>query len=199
MPAPQPVRIAVFASGTGSNFKAIHAHLQTQGRQSIAIINLCVSHNPNAPALDYARSNDIRTLVVDKMIFHSKESIVPQLKENQVDLVVCAGFMWLIPEILVHAFDDRIINVHPALLPQFGGKGMYGMHVHEAVKNAGVLHTGITIHKVNARYDEGDILFQASCQLNEADSVQEIAHKVHALEHIYYPLVVEDMARKLQN
>jgi phosphoribosylglycinamide formyltransferase-1 len=113
------------------------------------------------------------------------------LKEAEITHIVLAGFLWMIPINLIRNYPDRIINIHPALLPKFGGKGMYGIKVHEAVKAAGDSETGITIHEVNAHYDEGKILFQQKCSLEKSDSPQQIAHKVQQLEHQHYPAVIE--------
>lgn len=188
-----PIRLAVFASGGGSNFRNIYQYFHISGLASEqAEIVLCVSHNKNALVCQFANEKGIPVLLVDRMIFYNEASILPQLKEYGIDYLILAGFMWLIPDSLLSAYQDRILNIHPALLPKFGGKGMYGMKVHEAVWNEKPDRTGITIHRVNENYDEGAILFQASIQLNGRESVEEIAQNVLRLEHQYYPLIIDD-------
>jgi len=128
--------------------------------------------------------------------FRETEEVLNWLKERKVTHLVLAGFMWLVPDYLIKAFQGKIINIHPALLPKYGGKGMYGMHVHEAVKATGEKETGITIHEVNERYDEGKILFQAKSQLDSTDTPEQIAQKVHRLEYAHYPQVIEEWIMK---
>lgn len=153
-------------------------------------VTLLLSNNPNAYALERARRFHVPTRVFSRQEFQNG-TVLQWLGEAGVTHIVLAGFLWLIPENLVSAFRDRIVNIHPALLPKYGGKGMYGSKVHEAVKAAGDTQTGITIHLVNERYDEGRILFQASCPVTPADTPESIAEKVHALEHRHFPSVIE--------
>lgn len=131
--------------------------------------------------------------VVDRADFYGSEQVLTVLREHEIDFVVLAGFLWLVPAYLVRAYWRRMVNIHPALLPAYGGKGMYGMHVHEAVKAAGERETGITIHYVNERYDEGDVIFQARCPVSPDDTPADIARKVQALEHEHYPRVLEHL------
>lgn len=181
-------RIAIFASGSGTNaeelFKYFHHH------PSIEIV-LLLSNNPEAYALQRAKNHGVPMRVFDRKQFRESTVVLDWLQEYGVTHVVLAGFMWLVPTYMVHAYPDAIVNIHPALLPKFGGKGMYGMHVHEAVKNAGEKETGITIHLVNERYDEGKTLFQASCEVLPADTPEAIASRVHELEYAHYPRVIE--------
>ena len=150
-----------------------------------------MSNNPEAYALTRAKKFGVETKVFNRIQFRESEEVIEWLKEAKVTHIVLAGFLWLVPQHLVKAFRDRIINIHPALLPKYGGKGMYGMKVHEAVKAAGETETGITIHKVNERYDEGLILFQTTCEVSPLDTPDQIAEKIHRLEHAHYPKVIE--------
>ena len=182
--------IAIFASGTGSNAKKIIDYFKHHTNISVSLI---VSNKPNAPVLNIARENGIPTLVIDREYFYHSEDILKKFNEYLVDYVVLAGFLWLVPAYLVKAYEQRMVNIHPALLPKYGGKGMYGMKVHEAVRQAGDKETGITIHYVNEQYDDGDVVFQASCEVESADTPQTIAGKVHQLEHRYFPKVIEKL------
>ncbi|TXI69096.1 MAG: phosphoribosylglycinamide formyltransferase [Cyclobacteriaceae bacterium] len=181
-------RIAIFISGGGSNAEKIINHFQNH--QSIKVV-LLLSNNPDAYGLQRAARYNIATLVFNKMQFRESDEIVSVLKAAGVTHIVLAGFLWLIPQNLIEAFPGRIINIHPALLPKFGGKGMYGMRVHEAVHEAGENETGITIHEVNAHYDEGKVLAQQKCRIEKSDSPEQIAAKVQHLEHQYYPMIIE--------
>ena len=181
-------RIAIFISGGGSNAEKIINHFQNH--ESIKVV-LLLSNNPDAYGLQRAARYNIATLVFNKMQFRESDEIVSVLKAAGVTHIVLAGFLWLIPQNLIEAFPGRIINIHPALLPKFGGKGMYGMRVHEAVHEAGENETGITIHEVNAHYDEGKVLAQQKCRIEKSDSPEQIATKVQHLEHQYYPMVIE--------
>lgn len=182
-------RIAIFASGNGSNAEEIITHFKDH--EDIKVVAL-LSNNPDAFALERAKKFGIRTFVFERKQFREKQEVLHWLTNKRVSHVVLAGFMWLIPHYLVQAYPDKIINLHPALLPKFGGKGMYGMHVHEAVKKAGETETGITIHLVNEKYDEGRIVFQARCAIEPQLTAQQIADKVHELEYRHYPQVIED-------
>jgi len=153
-------------------------------------IAMLLSNNSMALALERAKKFDVPCNVFERHQFQDGE-VLSWLNEQEVSHLVLAGFLWLLPERLIQAFPNKIINIHPSLLPKFGGKGMYGMKVHEAVKAAGEYETGITIHIVNARYDEGKILRQTSCKIEPMDSPQEIAAKVNALEYINYPKTIE--------
>lgn len=181
-------RIAIFASGSGTNAEEILKHFQKH--DTIEVVTL-LSNNPQAFALERAKKFNVPTFVFTRSQFRESDDVINYLRERRVTHIVLAGFMWLVPINLVQAFPKRIVNIHPALLPQFGGKGMYGMHVHEAVKTAGEIETGITIHEVNEKYDEGMILFQAKCDINPSDTPDQIASKVHALEYQHYPRVIE--------
>jgi phosphoribosylglycinamide formyltransferase 1 len=184
----KPFRIAIFASGSGTNAEEIFKYFKTN--PSIEVVGL-LSNNPEAYALQRAKNYGVATFTFTRSQFRETTEVVDWLKERKVTHIVLAGFMWLIPHYLIQAFPDKIVNIHPALLPKFGGKGMYGMHVHEAVKTAGETETGITIHLVNEQYDEGRVLFQATCEIFQSDTANDIAAKVHTLEYRHYPPVIE--------
>lgn len=181
-------RLAIFASGTGSNAEEIIKYFEYH--PSIEV-KLLLSNNSKAPVLQRAEKFRIKTQTFTRIQFASSYEILSLLKEHEITHLVLAGFMWLVPDYLTHNFSGKIINIHPALLPKFGGKGMYGMFVHEAVKASAETETGITIHEVNEHYDEGKIVFQATCGIDETDTPQSIAVKVQQLEHMHYPKVIE--------
>lgn len=182
--------IAIFASGAGSNARKIIEYFQ--GHESVRIA-LVVSNRKEAGVLGIAREYGIPTYVTGRAAFYETEELLAVLTGCRIDFVVLAGFLWLIPPYLVQKYRGRMINIHPALLPKYGGQGMYGMHVHEAVKAAGEQESGITIHYVNEHYDEGDSVFQASCALDPGDTPAEIAHKVQLLEHQHFAPVIEKL------
>ena len=184
-------RIAIFASGSGSNAEAI-AHYLTD--RTDVEISLILTNNPEAGVIQRARRLHIPVVVFDRKTFYNSDRIIELLLNQKIDLVVLAGFMMLIPEKLVQTFPRRILNIHPALLPKYGGKGMYGHFVHEAVVAAGEAESGITIHFVNEVYDEGEIIFQATCALSPTDTPDDVARKVQVLEHEHFPRVVEQVA-----
>lgn len=181
-------RICIFASGSGTNAEAIIKYFQ---HHSSIKVELILSNNPTAAVLEKAKKANVESVVLTKSQFSESDEVVQLLQAHGITHLVLAGFLLLIPKNLIAAFPNKIINIHPALLPKFGGKGMYGLKVHEAVKKAGEKETGITIHEVNEKYDEGKILFQASCEVLPSDTPQQIAAKVQALEHENYPRVVE--------
>jgi phosphoribosylglycinamide formyltransferase-1 len=185
-------RIAIFASGSGSNAENI---IQTFQNETDLEVVLILTNNPEAGVIQRAHRLKTPVLVFGRKQF--KEEIVEILQERKIDWVILAGFLWLIPESLIHAFPDRIINVHPALLPAYGGKGMWGHHVHEAVVAHKEVETGITIHYVNEHYDEGKIIFQAKCPLTAEDTPATVAAKVHELEYLHFPAVIAEEIRKV--
>lgn len=188
------IRIGIFASGNGSNAEQIINHFKDN---KLVEVGLILSNNSKAYVLERAKNHEIPFLTFSRDQFNNSEYVVNHLKENKIDFIVLAGFLWLIPTNLIDAYPKHIVNIHPALLPKYGGKGMYGDNVHRAVKNAGESESGITIHWVNEKYDEGQIIFQAKCELNEADTPDSIAAKVHTLEYKYYPPVIEDVLKDL--
>ena len=190
------LRVGVLVSGGGTNLQAIMDAVDS-GKITNAEISLVVSNNPGAYALNRAESRGIPAKCISPKTFENREefhkALLLELQENKIDLVVLAGFLVRVPDLLLHAYPDKIINIHPALLPKFGGKGMYGDRVHEAVVAAGETESGITIHYINEHYDEGAIIFQASCPVLPSDTPDEVAAKVHALEYAHYPHVIESL------
>jgi phosphoribosylglycinamide formyltransferase 1 len=182
-------RLAVFASGNGSNAEEIFKYFK---KHPAIEVGLLLSNRPEAFALQRAQNHGIKTVVFNRQEFLEGTTLRMHLGNEGITHIVLAGFLWLIPDYLLKSYPDRIINIHPALLPKYGGKGMYGSKVHEAVKAARDLETGITIHLVNERYDEGKVLFQGRCSITENHSPDEIAACVHKLEHEHYPPVIEN-------
>ena len=154
-------------------------------------VSLVVCNKKEAGVLEYASNYHVPFLLIDKVNFFSGDGYVSHLKDANIDFIVLAGFLWKIPQALVEAYPNKIINIHPALLPNFGGKGMYGANVHEAVINSGQVKSGITIHYVDEKYDNGDVIFQAYCNIDENDNASTLAEKIHLLEHKFFSLVVE--------
>lgn len=197
-------RIALFASGSGSNAENIARYFAGNGEVEVSLL---LTNNPKAGVIDRVRpvrqgggvagSLHIPVLLFDQPTFYETDRITQILLRQGIDLIVLAGFMWLMPAKLVRAFPNRIINIHPALLPKYGGKGMYGHFVHEAVVAAGETESGITIHYVNERYDEGQLIFQASCPVLPTDTPEDVARNVQALEYAHYPRVVADVLARL--
>ena len=183
-------QIAIFASGAGSNAKKIIEHFAGHTFIKVALI---VCNKETAGVIAIAAENKIETLIIEREEFFRGGSYVDFLKIRGVDFIVLAGFLWKIPKALIKAYPLGIINIHPALLPDFGGKGMYGNKVHEAVIAAGKKESGITIHYVDEHYDEGDIIFQATCAIDENDNAHTLAIKVHSLEYLNYPKVIEKL------
>jgi phosphoribosylglycinamide formyltransferase-1 len=186
-------RIAIFASGNGSNAEEIIKYFQSHSSIEVALL---LSNNSGAMVLERAARFNISTKVFTKSQFRESDEVIQWLKESHITHVVLAGFLWLVPKNLIHAYPGKIVNIHPALLPKFGGKGMYGLKVHEAVKLSGEKETGITIHSIDEKYDEGEVLFQISCEVLSADTPQEIAAKVNQLEYKHYPMVIEEWILK---
>lgn len=181
-------RIAIFASGTGSNAQKILAHFKTSPNIQVALI---VSNKPNAGVLNFAKEFDTPSLIIDRERFLKGDGYVPELQAAKIDWIILAGFLWKIPVSLLNQWEKRIINIHPALLPNYGGKGMYGEAVHQAVLAAKEKESGITIHYVDEQYDHGATIFQATCPVLPTDNAASLAKKIHALEHLHYPLIIE--------
>ena len=186
--------IAILASGAGSNAQKILEHFSD--RMDIAV-RLIVSNKQEAGVLNIAKVASIDTFVVTRDLFYTKTDLLVELDKRNIDFIVLAGFLWLIPPYLIQHYPNRIINIHPALLPKYGGKGMYGHFVHEAVHSAKETHSGITIHYVNEKYDEGSIVFQERCEILPSDQPVDIARKVQVLEHSYYPTVIDQLVSSL--
>jgi len=190
-----PINVAIFASGAGSNAQKIIDYFRNSSSVEISLI---VCNKKKAGVLLIAEKENIPALVIEKEKFFSGDGYLDELASRKIGFIVLAGFLWKIPEALIRAFPKRIINIHPALLPGYGGKGMYGNYVHEAVINAREKESGITIHYVDERYDNGDIILQVKCPVLEGDTAESLAHRIHALEHANYPVVIEDLLKKLQ-
>ncbi len=186
-------KIAIFASGTGTNAQKIIDHFRTHPEIEVSLI---VSNKPGAGVLNIAAAENIPYLVIDREKFFRGNAYADELKSMGIQLIVLAGFLWKIPAALIHAFPEAIINIHPALLPKYGGKGMYGHFVHDAVIASGDTETGITIHLVDEIYDHGKNIFQARVPISADDSASSIARKVQVLEHEYYPLVIESLLQE---
>ena len=184
------LKIALFASGSGSNAENIVHYFSHNPGFSFPLI---ISNKPDAFIHSRAKQLNIPSFTFSREDFNDGEKILSLLKLYNIDCIVLAGFLLKIPQSLILAFPQKIINIHPALLPKHGGKGMYGMKVHQAVSEAGDTESGITIHYVNSNYDEGNIVFQAKCPVHPTDTADMIAEKVHVLEYEYYPRVIEDL------
>jgi phosphoribosylglycinamide formyltransferase-1 len=180
--------IAIFASGTGSNARRIIDYFAAHPQIRVAMV---LTNNPKALVTEVARQSGIPVRVFNREEFYQSDQVLQTLQQHQIQWVILAGFLWLVPDNLIQHYSNRMINIHPALLPKFGGKGMYGMRVHQAVIENKETHTGITIHLVNEKYDEGEVLFQASCLVNPADTPEDVARKVQILEHAHFPEVIE--------
>ena len=187
--------IAIFASGTGSNAQKIINYFNTN---NTAKIELVVCNKEGAGVLDIAKKYTIDTLLIEKDKFFNTDIYIRELQKRGIRLIVLAGFLWKVTSLLINAYPNRIVNIHPALLPKYGGKGMYGNRVHETVIAAGDKESGITIHYVDELYDHGNIIFQATCKIDEKDTPGSLAEKIHLLEHQHYPTVV-DKILKMQN
>ena len=188
-------RIAIFASGSGSNAQKLMEHFKRNTEVEVALV---LTNNADAYVLQRADSFEIPSHIFDKHEFYKTENVIDLLKNLDIDLIVLAGFLWLIPQNLLQEYPGRIINIHPAILPKFGGKGMYGDHVHKAVMAAGELEGGITIHYVNENYDEGEYIYQAKYRIDKGDNLEMVKFKGQQLEHLHYPRIVESIIKKIK-
>jgi formyltetrahydrofolate-dependent phosphoribosylglycinamide formyltransferase len=185
-------RVAVFASGAGSNAQKIIDYFRNNNAVHISLI---VCNNPQAGVLNIAAAEKIPSLIIQKKRFYEVDAYLPELESHQINFIVLAGFLLKVPPLLINRFPNKIINIHPALLPKYGGKGMYGAKVHEAVIAAGEKESGITIHYVDELYDHGNIILQARCTIDENETPATLAHKIHLLEHKHYPAVIEQLMK----
>lgn len=183
-------KLAVFASGTGSNAQKIINSFRNHPSVQVAVI---VSNNPLAGVLNIAKAANIPYILIEREAFYRDYTYVHELKENNIDFIVLAGFLWKVPPALIQSYPKKIINIHPSLLPKFGGKGMYGRFVHQAVLDAKEPESGITIHYVDEWYDHGSIIFQARCPVGKEDTPETLAQRVHELEHRHYSRVIEQL------
>lgn len=186
-------KIALFASGSGTNVENIIHFFELKPDIEISCI-FC--NRPDAGVLNRAKRLNIKSIIFNRTQFYDTGEVMDHLINLNPDLIVLAGFLWILPSQMTNAFRNRIINIHPALLPKYGGKGMYGKKVHQAVINSGDTESGITIHHVNENYDEGNIIFQAHCPVDKNDTSESLAAKIHDLEYKHFPLIIEQMLRK---
>ena len=183
------LKIAIFLSGSGSNARNICTYFQNHEKIEVALL---LSNKENSGAKAIGEDFEIPYFIFTREQFYHTNEVISKLEQNKISTLVLAGFLWLIPENLLEKYPNQIINIHPALLPNYGGKGMHGMHVHEAVFTNKEKESGITIHLCNEKYDEGRILFQKSVAIDEHDTPETIQQKVLQLEHTYFPKAIED-------
>lgn len=188
-------RLAIFASGSGSNAEQITNYFHNKGGE--VTVELILTNKPKAYVLERAKKLEIEAKVFDRNAFYKSDEIVNLLRSKKIDLVVLAGFLWLVPENLISAFPNRIVNIHPALLPKYGGKGMYGENVHKAVVANKEKETGITIHLVDEVYDNGAILTQEKCTVLATDTPDQVAEKIHKLEYQHFPKTIEEYLSRI--
>jgi phosphoribosylglycinamide formyltransferase-1 len=189
---PLQKNLVIFASGAGSNAQNIINYYRENHRIKIALI---VCNNPKAGVIDIAAKEKIPILMITKNEF-LQTGYLQNIQEYHPDLIILAGFLWKLPEVLIASFPQKIINIHPALLPAHGGKGMYGDRVHSAVISAKEKQSGITIHYVDEKYDNGKIIFQTKCSLDANETAESLAQKIHKLEHQYFPLVIDKLLKE---
>jgi len=187
-------RIAIFASGSGSNAQKIMEHFKYHDYVEVSLV---LSNNPDAYVLQRADNFEVPTHVFDRHEFYETDEVVKLLEKLKIDLIVLAGFLWLVPANLLRKFPNKIINIHPALLPAYGGKGMYGDRVHQAVLDAHEEESGITIHFANEHFDEGEIIYQARFRIEPGDTLEIIKFKGQQLEHLHYPKIIENLLKKM--
>jgi phosphoribosylglycinamide formyltransferase-1 len=187
-------KIAIFASGSGSNAQAIIEYL-LQG--SLARVDCILSNKSDAYVLTRAKKLNIDTFLFTRQDLYESDIVLNVLKYRKIDFIVLAGFLWLVPENLIRHYPKKIINIHPALLPKYGGKGMFGMKVHKAVIDNKEKESGISIHYVNENYDEGNTIYQAKCEVEIGETTESLALKIHALEYKYFPVVIEKLVAEL--
>ena len=186
-------RIVIFASGSGTNAENLIKFFHNSDNVSVIQV---LTNNPHAKVLERAKKLKVSALSFGRIAFSKTDDVLNVLRASKPDLIVLAGFLWKFPENILNEFPNKVINVHPALLPKYGGKGMYGMHVHEAVVANNETETGITIHYVNEHYDEGATIFQAKCDVSSTDNANDVAAKIHELEMEHFPKVVEKLLLK---
>lgn len=186
------INLAIFASGAGSNAQKIIEHFANDPYVKVLLV---VSNKPKAGVITIAQNHDIDTLVIDKERFFKGDGYIPELNKYHINKIILAGFLWKIPDVIIKTWPDAIINIHPALLPKYGGKGMYGNYVHEAVIAHHEKESGITIHYVDEIYDHGRIIMQARCPVLENDTAESLAQKIHQLEHFHYPVTIEEIIK----
>lgn len=187
-------RVAIFASGSGTNAQQIAEYFKANNAADVAMI---LTNNPTAYVIKRARKLGIPCKIFNKKQLAETGEVLTWLSEANIDLVVLAGFLWLMPEQIIKAYPEKIVNIHPALLPKFGGKGMYGSRVHQAVIDAGETESGITIHLVDEAYDRGKIIFQAKCEVTGDDTAESLAAKIHQLEYAHFPVIIHQLLNEV--
>ncbi|PIY02780.1 MAG: phosphoribosylglycinamide formyltransferase [Bacteroidetes bacterium CG_4_10_14_3_um_filter_31_20] len=187
-------KIAVFASGSGTNAENIIKHFKSNNN---IIVSIIFTNNQKAGVIERANRLNVPVSIFSKEDFYQNGKVSEMLKNNKIDFIVLSGFLWLVPINIIENFKMKIINIHPALLPKYGGKGMYGEKVHKTIIENGEKESGITIHYVNNKYDDGDIIFQAKCIIETHDTAESLANKIHKLEYEFYPKVIEKTIEKL--
>lgn len=189
----EKINLAVFASGSGTNAENIALYFQNHPHVDVKVI---LTNNSKAGVIKRAEALNINTEIFNRQDFYQTNRLVSLLEEYKVDWLILAGFLWLVPENLIQRYANRIVNIHPALLPKYGGKGMYGQHVHNAVIENREVESGITIHTIDEVYDRGKIVFQASCPVKPGDDAETLARRIHQLEYEHYPKVIENLVSR---
>lgn len=187
------IKVAIFASGAGTNAENIIKYFCNNKEINISFI---FTNNENAGIIKRAEMLKIPVVIFSKEDFHQNDKVLNFLKKENIDFIILAGFLWIVPSLIVKNFKNKIINIHPALLPKYGGKGMYGENVHKKVIENGETESGITIHFVNEKYDDGDIIFQTKCKVEKNDTHESLANKIHKLEYKFYPLIIDETIEK---
>jgi phosphoribosylglycinamide formyltransferase-1 len=187
-------KIAIFASGNGSNAENIINYFSNKNTAKVCLV---LSNKRQASVLKRAEQHKVKTIFFDRDDFYSTGKVLQDLIGNNIEFIVLAGFLWLVPENIIDIYPGKIINIHPALLPSYGGRGMYGTSVHKAVISNHESESGITIHFVNKQYDEGDIIFQEKCRVDPTDTAESLAEKIHALEYLHFPRIIEKLIKDL--
>ena len=188
------INVAVFASGSGTNAENIIKYF---ANNKFVRIQCVFTNNAEAGVIQRCGMLNVPCYIFSKPEFENKDGIIHKLKEEKINFIVLAGFLWLIPKDVINNFKDRIINIHPALLPSYGGRGFFGKNVHQSVIDSGDIVSGITIHHVNEKFDEGKIIFQAACHVSKDETVNSLANKIHKLEYTYFPVVIEKLITRL--
>ena len=186
--------IAIFASGSGTNAENIIRFFRSG---TIGRVQTVLTNRKDAGVIERCQAHGTEVIVFNREQFYHSNEVLELLFERDIDFIVLAGFLWFVPDYMTESFENKIINIHPALLPKYGGKGMYGMHVHRSVIEAGEKQSGISIHYVNRAYDEGDVIFQASCVVEADDTPDSLAGRIHELEYAHFPLVIEKLLKEL--
>ncbi|MDX1604033.1 MAG: phosphoribosylglycinamide formyltransferase [Salinimicrobium sediminis] len=193
---PPQKKIVIFASGNGSNAENIIKYFHSKGTARVVAV---FSNNRTAKVLRRAHDHEVKALHFDREALYETDEVLNLLKDMNPDLIVLAGFLWIFPTKILKRFPNKVINIHPALLPKYGGKGMYGMNVHKAIHEQKEVETGISIHYVNDKYDEGKMIFQATTSIKPQDTVEDIAEKIHQLEQDHFPEVIEKLLFPSEN